>query len=91
MGISWIQILVVAVLVLLLFGRGRISSLMGDIGAGITSFRKGMSEGQAALDDNVSEPSDGKTIEGETTPSPADNADNAAASQTDKSSQDTKS
>ena len=44
MGISWIQILVVVVLVILLFGRGRISSLMGDIASGITSFRKGLRE-----------------------------------------------
>ncbi|MEC7155129.1 MAG: twin-arginine translocase TatA/TatE family subunit, partial [Pseudomonadota bacterium] len=42
MGISWVQILVVVVLVILLFGRGRISSLMGDIASGITSFRKGL-------------------------------------------------
>ena len=37
MGISWVQILVVAVLLILLFGRGRISSLMGDVARGITS------------------------------------------------------
>ncbi len=44
MGISWVQILVVVVLLVLLFGRGRISSLMGDVARGITSFRKGLRE-----------------------------------------------
>jgi sec-independent protein translocase protein TatA len=42
MGISWVQILVVVVLLVLLFGRGRISSLMGDVASGIKSFRSGM-------------------------------------------------
>jgi sec-independent protein translocase protein TatA len=42
MGISWVQVLVVVVLLVLLFGRGRISSLMGDVASGIKSFRSGM-------------------------------------------------
>ena len=42
MGISFTQIAVVAVLVVLLFGRGKISSLMGDVPKGIKSFKKGM-------------------------------------------------
>ena len=42
MGISFTQIAVVAVLVVLLFGRGKISSLMGDVAKGIKSFKKGM-------------------------------------------------
>ena len=37
------QIAVVVVLVVLLFGRGKISSLMGDVAKGIKSFKKGMS------------------------------------------------
>ena len=36
--------LVVAVLVLLLFGRGKISDLMGDVAKGIKSFKKGMAD-----------------------------------------------
>jgi sec-independent protein translocase protein TatA len=35
---------VVGVLVLLLFGKGRISDVMGDIAKGIKSFKKGMSD-----------------------------------------------
>ena len=42
MGISFTQIAVVVVLVVLLFGRGKISSLMGDVAKGIKSFKKGM-------------------------------------------------
>lgn len=45
MGISVWQILIVLVLVVLLFGRGKISDLMGDVAKGITSFRKGLAEG----------------------------------------------
>ena len=36
--------LVVGVLVLLLFGKGRFSDMMGDVAKGIKSFKKGMSE-----------------------------------------------
>jgi sec-independent protein translocase protein TatA len=43
MGISFWQIAVVVVLVVLLFGRGKISALMGDLAKGIKSFKKGMS------------------------------------------------
>jgi sec-independent protein translocase protein TatA len=42
------QLLIVAVVALLLFGgRGRISSIMGDLAKGITSFRTGLKEGDA--------------------------------------------
>ena len=43
MGISFWQIAIVVVLVVLLFGRGKISGLMGDLAKGIKSFKKGMS------------------------------------------------
>ena len=38
------QILVVVILLVLLFGRGKISALMGDVAQGIKSFKKGMAE-----------------------------------------------
>ena len=66
MGLSWVQILVVAVLLILLFGRGRISSLMGDIASGITSFRKGMREGSQEIDDGSSKTIDGEASSSET-------------------------
>ena len=43
MSIGFWQIAIVVVLVVLLFGRGKISSLMGDVAKGIKSFKKGMS------------------------------------------------
>ena len=42
MSIGIWQIAVVVILVVLLFGRGKISSLMGDVAKGIKSFKKGM-------------------------------------------------
>ena len=43
-------IILIAVVVLILFGRGKISSLMGEVGKGITSFKKGISDGKQELD-----------------------------------------
>ena len=43
-GLSLWHWLVVIILVLLLFGRGRISDMMGDIGKGLKSFKQGMAE-----------------------------------------------
>jgi sec-independent protein translocase protein TatA len=48
-------ILLIAVVVLVLFGRGKISSLMGEVGKGITSFKKGINEGQAELEEESAE------------------------------------
>jgi sec-independent protein translocase protein TatA len=44
MSIGIWQIAIVVVLVVLLFGRGKISDLMGDVAKGIKSFKKGMSD-----------------------------------------------
>ena len=38
------QIIIVALLVVLLFGRGKISEMMGDVAKGINSFKKGLKE-----------------------------------------------
>jgi len=46
MAPSWFQILIVVVLLVLLFGRGKISELMGDVAKGIKSFKKGISESE---------------------------------------------
>ena len=46
----WHWIVVIAV-VLLLFGRGKISELMGDVAQGIKAFKKGMSEDEVAKAD----------------------------------------
>lgn len=44
MGLSFWQIAIVVLLFVLLFGRGKISDLMGDVAKGIKSFKKGLSE-----------------------------------------------
>ena len=44
MGIGFWQIAILVALVVLLFGRGKISDLMGDVAKGIKSFKKGMKD-----------------------------------------------
>ena len=44
MSIGFWQIAIVVILVVLLFGRGKISGLMGDVAKGIKSFKKGMKD-----------------------------------------------
>ena len=58
MGVSFWQIAVVVVLVVLLFGRGKISSLMGDVAKGIKSFKKGMSDDSSSDSDSSKNNSD---------------------------------
>ncbi len=55
-------ILLIAIVVLVLFGRGKISSLMGEVGKGITSFKKGISEGQKELEEDVASADDLKDV-----------------------------
>ena len=55
MSIGIWQIAIVVILVVLLFGRGKISSLMGDVAKGIQSFKKGMAS-------DVTEDSEPKNI-----------------------------
>ena len=54
MSIGFWQIAIVVVLVVLLFGRGKISSLMGDVAKGIKSFKKGMSDNPDSKDSTSS-------------------------------------
>ena len=49
---SWLQILLVVLLALIFFGRGKISDFMTDLASGIKSFRKGMADDDN--DENVS-------------------------------------
>lgn len=45
-------LLLIAVVVLVLFGRGKISSLMGEVGKGITAFKKGVDDGKKEIEDS---------------------------------------
>jgi len=47
-------LLLIAIVVLVLFGRGKISSLMGEVGKGITAFKKGVDDGKKELEENAS-------------------------------------
>ena len=60
MTIGFWQIAIVVILVVLLFGRGKISSLMGDVAKGIKSFKKGMASDSTDSSDlkNISENQD---------------------------------
>jgi sec-independent protein translocase protein TatA len=70
MAPSWFQILIVVVLLVLLFGRGKISDLMGDVAKGIKSFKKGMAEDESedgrTIDHDASEPMTAKSAEEKT-------------------------
>ena len=43
-NIGWTGIIIIAVLIVILFGKGKISSIMGDLAKGIKSFKRGMSD-----------------------------------------------
>lgn len=49
MSIGPFQILVILLVILVFFGRGRISEMMGDVGKGVKSFRKGLGEDDGAM------------------------------------------
>jgi sec-independent protein translocase protein TatA len=61
MGLSLPHILLLALVVLLLFGGGRVSGLMGDVAKGIKSFKKGLAD-----DDDATKPA--TRIEGQAAP-----------------------
>ena len=63
MSIGFWQIAVVVILVVLLFGRGKISSLMGDVAKGIKSFKRGMSDDTSSNDDDNKTNSDNSDSE----------------------------
>ena len=64
-SIGPVQLIIVAILILVLFGRGRISEMMGDFGKGVSSFKKGMAD-----DDSPAAPPPSPQIEAPT-PAPA--------------------
>ena len=49
---------VIAVVVLVLFGRGKISNLMGEVGKGITAFKRGVDDGKKEVEDSLAEARD---------------------------------
>ena len=57
-NIGWTGIIIIAVLVVILFGKGKISSIMGDLAKGIKSFKKGMSDDNSSKSENDNDNSD---------------------------------
>ncbi len=51
-------LLLIAIVVLVLFGRGKISSLMGEVGKGITAFKKGVSDGSKEIEESAEQARD---------------------------------
>ena len=49
-NIGWTGIIIIAILVVILFGKGKISSIMGDLAKGIKSFKKGLSDDNSGKD-----------------------------------------
>ena len=63
-----LQLIVIAAVVLVLFGRGKVSSLMGEVGKGISAFKKGVGEGQADLDRQAEAAASETTVAKDVTP-----------------------
>jgi len=61
------QIVIIGALVLILFGRGRISEMMGDVGKGIKSFKQGISEEEKSSENSQRIDSKPTDINAETT------------------------
>jgi sec-independent protein translocase protein TatA len=74
-GLSIWHWLVVGVIILLLFGKGRFSEMMGDVAKGLKSFKKGMSEEDTPAAARTEPPrlTEAKTVE----PAPAERARDA--------------
>ena len=62
-NIGWTGIIIIAILVVILFGKGKISSILGDLAKGIKSFKKGMSDENTSRNDNTNNNSDNSNSE----------------------------
>ena len=67
MSIGIWQIVIIAVIIVLLFGRGKISELMGDVAKGINSFKKGLSENDKDEDGKTIDHQPAETVKAEST------------------------
>ena len=60
---GWTGIIIISILVVILFGKWKISSIMGDLAKGIKSFKKGMSDENTSNNDNSNNNSDNSNSE----------------------------
>jgi sec-independent protein translocase protein TatA len=49
------QLLLIAIVLLVLFGRGKIAGMMGEVGKGITAFKKGIKDGNEEIEKAAAE------------------------------------
>lgn len=66
-GVSIWHWIVVGIVVMLLFGRGKVSELMGDVAKGIKSFKKGMADDETASSDAAKPVADQRSVAAEKT------------------------
>jgi sec-independent protein translocase protein TatA len=68
-GAAWspLQLMLVLLVVVLLFGKGKVSDLMGDVAKGIKSFKKGMAEDESAPPPPAQVPAPPKPLDQEVT------------------------
>ena len=71
----WHWLIVLAVVLLLFGGRGKISGLMGDFGKGLKSFKKGMKDDD---EEEIASEEDPKILKSESVAAPAPEKDRAA-------------
>ena len=76
-------LLLIAVVVLVLFGRGKVSSLMGEVGKGITAFKRGVREGSEEVERAADEATDRAAISAERTVDELDAAATRAKAEAD--------
>ena len=77
-GFSLWHWLIVGLVILLLFGKGRFSDMMGDVAKGLKSFKKGMSEDEEAEQRRIAAE---RTVEAQPVPPPPAPAPEAAAAE----------
>ena len=84
-GFSLWHWLVVGLVILLLFGKGRFSDMMGDVAKGIKSFKKGMTEDEEASAPPPRRIDDGRTVDQHPAPAPdGAPAERGSASEADR-------
>ena len=64
-NIGPVGFLLIAVVVLVLFGRGKVSSLMGEVGKGITAFKRGIDDGKKEIEEAAADDARDVTPESE--------------------------
>ena len=62
-NIGWTGIIIIAILVVILFGKGKISSIMGDLAKGFKSFKKGLTDDASSKDEDNNNNSDSSNSE----------------------------